>query len=229
MVIMGLGIATAAFAEQARPLNERQIRRALREAFPRTPKGWQSRLLPDATMTACSTWQNQPPKPLADEIRARERSNIRYPDDGVVIGDWRRGEKIAQSGYGLRFTDLPPSAPNGGNCYACHQLSPDEVSFGTIGVSLKDYGALHKYRAEDARLVYEKIYNSQAVVACSLMPRFGTNGILSVDQIKDVVGYLMDPKSPVNRDATARKPAGIEPSTPPSDGEKAGGTPKRGP
>ena len=28
---------------------------------------------------------------------------------------------------------IPPRAPNGGNCYACHQLTKAEVSYGTIG------------------------------------------------------------------------------------------------
>jgi sulfur-oxidizing protein SoxX len=31
------------------------------------------------------------------------------------------------------------------------------------------------------------------------MPRFGQNGILTEQQIKDVVALLMDPKSPVNQ------------------------------
>jgi sulfur-oxidizing protein SoxX len=31
------------------------------------------------------------------------------------------------------------------------------------------------------------------------MPRFGHNGILTEQQIKDVVALLMDPESPVNK------------------------------
>jgi sulfur-oxidizing protein SoxX len=31
------------------------------------------------------------------------------------------------------------------------------------------------------------------------MPRFGHNGILSEEQIRDVVALLMDPESPVNQ------------------------------
>jgi sulfur-oxidizing protein SoxX len=149
-------------------------------------------------MEACAQWRNQPPKPVADQIKAREATRIRYPEDGKFIGDWRRGEQLAQSGYGLRFTDTDAKRENGGNCYACHELSPDEVSFGTIGISLKGYGRIHKGGEQDARLVYDKIYNSQAVVACSLMPRFGANGILTIEQIKDLVALLMDPESPVN-------------------------------
>jgi len=31
------------------------------------------------------------------------------------------------------------------------------------------------------------------------MPRFGVNGVLSEQQIKDLVAYLFDPDSPVNK------------------------------
>jgi sulfur-oxidizing protein SoxX len=198
--VFSLTAATVALAEQARPIGERQIRRVLRQAFPAAPPEWQSRLIPDATMETCARWHNQPPKPVADAIKAHEATRIRYPEDGKFVGDWRRGEQIAQSGYGMRFTDSDPKRENGGNCYACHELSPDEISFGTTGASLKGYGRIHKAGEQDARLVYEKIYNSQAVVACSLMPRFGANGILTIEQIKDLVALLMDPDSPVNRD-----------------------------
>ena len=198
IVGIGLAVATVAIAEQARPIGERHARRVLRQAFPTAPPTWQERLVPDATMEACAYWRNQPPKAVANAIKAREAAQIRYPADGTFIGDWRRGEKLAQSGYGLRFTDTDTSRENGGNCYACHELSPDEVSFGTLGASLKGYGRIHKKGEEDARHVYEKIYNSQAVVPCSLMPRFGANGILTMAQIKDLVALLMDPESPVN-------------------------------
>jgi len=202
LTLASLGLAAAAtivIAEQNSMVNERQMRRTLRLAFPSTSGDWQSRLVPDATMATCSEWGNQPPKEVADIIKKREARRIVLPKDGTFIGDWRRGEAIAQSGYGLRFTDTDTKRPHGGNCYACHELSPTEVSFGTLGVSLKGFGLTHKFQPESARLVYEKIYNSQAIVACSTMPRFGTNGILTVEQIKDLVAYLMDPASPVNK------------------------------
>ena len=201
MALASLGLAaTVALAEQTRAVSGLQVRRVLRQAFPTAPADWQARLDPDSTMATCTAWQNSPPKEVADAIKARERPQIRYPEDGTFLGDWRRGEEIAQSGYGHRFTDTDRKRAAGGNCYACHQLSPAEESFGTLGVSLKGYGRLHKFAPEIARSVYEKIYNSQAVVACSLMPRFGANGLLTVEQIKDLVALLMDPESPVNRE-----------------------------
>ena len=68
-----------------------------------------------------------------EAIQAREKATIQYPADGKLSGDWKKGEALAQSGYGMRFTDRPPNRPNGGNCYACHQLTKAEVSYGTIG------------------------------------------------------------------------------------------------
>jgi sulfur-oxidizing protein SoxX len=49
------------------------------------------------------------------------------------------------------------------------------------------------------KYAYGKVYNSQAFSACSTMPRFGHMGILTEQQMKDVVALLMDPKSPVNQ------------------------------
>ena len=49
------------------------------------------------------------------------------------------------------------------------------------------------------RYAYGKVYNSQAFSACSNMPRFGHNGILTEQQIKDVTALLLDPNSPVNK------------------------------
>ena len=121
-----------------------------------------------------------------------------YPPDNNFIGDWRKGEALAQSGYGLRFTDYPARQTNGGNCYACHQITKSEVSFGTLGPSLGNYGKIRDFDPADAKALYEKIYNSNAVFACSTMPRFGANKILTIEQIKDIVALLMSRDSPVN-------------------------------
>ena len=34
---------------------------------------------------------------------------------------------------------------------------------------------------------------------CSTMPRFGHNGVLDEQQVKDVTAFLFDPASPVNK------------------------------
>lgn len=153
----------------------------------------------DATLVACTEHANAPPDDVARVIRSREAQRISYPADGRLSGDWKRGEAIAQSGYGMRFTDTDATRPNGGNCYACHRLSAAEESFGTLGPSLSGYGKSHGTRREAEKAAYDKIYNSQSATACSRMPRFGANGVLTIEQIKDLVALLTDPESPVNQ------------------------------
>lgn len=190
-------IATPALAEQK--ADPARLDAMVKAAFPSAPADWQSRFVGDETMKECSDTHNSPSKKMADAIKKREKAKIKYPDDGKLMGDWQKGEKLAQSGYGLRFSDYPPRRENGGNCYACHQLTKAEVSYGTVGPTLLGYGKLRKFAEADVKAVYEKIYDSNAVFACSLMPRFGVNAVLTTDQIKDLVALLMSPDSPVNK------------------------------
>lgn len=196
--IAALAATGYAFAQSRPSIAPARIEAVVKQAFPQNPADWADRIKPDATMQACNASGNAPDAKLALEIQARERATIKYPADGKLIGDWQKGERIAQSGYGMRFTDYPPANPNGGNCYACHELTKQEVSFGTIGPSLREYGKIRKFAAADTKAAYEKIYNSHVAFPCSLMPRFGTNGVLTVEQIADLTALLMSPDSPVN-------------------------------
>jgi sulfur-oxidizing protein SoxX len=190
--------ATSAAAESL-TVDASRIQSAVARSWPQAAPEWRARLDQDETMVACSKYKNSPPQDVADAIVAREKAMIKYPADGKLMGDWQKGAKLAQSGYGQRFTDYPPRRENGGNCYACHQLSPKEVSFGTLGPSLLEYGKIRKFADSDVKAVYERIYNPQATVACANMPRFGASGHLSIEQIKDLVAYVMSPESPVNK------------------------------
>lgn len=157
------------------------------------------RLDQDDTQRLCSQAAGKtPPKDVAERIEKQNLATIKYPADGKLIGDWKNGEKIAQDGRGKQYSD-DPAGPVGGNCYACHQLAPQELAYGTIGPSLYRFGKLRGYGVETQRYAYGKIFNSEAFAACSTMPRFGHNGILSEQQIKDVTALLMDPASPVNQ------------------------------
>ena len=80
-----------------------------------------------------------------------------------------------------------------------HQLSPKELAYGTIGPSLLHYGKLRGNSEAVVKYTYGKIYNAQAYQACTNMPRFGHNKILTEEQIKHVVALLLDPESPVNK------------------------------
>lgn len=166
------------------------------------------RLNQDETMRLCSQADVEG-KPLdekaAKALEAAALKTIKWPSDGKFLGDWKEGEKIAQSGRGLTWTDDAKTV-NGGNCYNCHQIDQKEISYGTIGPSLWNYGKLRgvsdpNSAAAKAMLEYTwgKIWNPHAYNACSIMPRAGHNGVLNEQQIKHVMALLLDPKSPVNK------------------------------
>ena len=198
-IVAVLAGTMGAAAQQKSAADSAKADAAITAAFPTAPADWQSRFVQDETMKQCSLHENLPPKEIAEEIQKRERATIQYPADGQLMGDWQRGERIAQSGYGLRFTDYPPRQANGGNCYACHQLTKAEVSFGTIGPPLLNYGKNRNFSEADTKAVYDKIYNAQAHYPCSNMPRLGANKVLTIDQIKDLVALVMSPDSAVNK------------------------------
>ena len=196
--ILLAGTAPAS-AQQKPAVDIAKIDAEMVKAFPTAPADWKQRIEQDESMKECSIHENSPPKAVAEAIGKREKAKIEYPADGKLVGDWTSGEKLAQSGYGLRFTDYPARQPNGGNCYACHQLTKAEVSYGTIGPTLLNYGKIRNFSEADTKAAYEKIYNAQASYPCSNMPRFGTNKVLTIDQIKDLVALVMSPDSPVNK------------------------------
>ena len=144
------------------------------------------RLVQDDTNRECSA-ADVAGKPIDEKmgktIEAANFKTIKWPSDGKFIGDWREGEKIAQSGRGLTWTDDATQA-NGGNCYNCHQIDKKEISFGTIGPSLYNYGKIRGVAdpaSPDAKAIVEytwgKVWNSKAYNACSNMPRAGHSGI----------------------------------------------------
>ena len=166
------------------------------------------RLIQDQANAACSEAQGaNPPDAVVEAIQQAALKSVRMPSDGKFTGDWREGEKLAQNGRGMTWTDktaLPKD--NGGNCLNCHQVTKEELSYGTIGPSLyhygKDRGVLDP-ESPQARPIVEytwiKIYNAKSYNACSGMPRFGHAGLLDEKQMKDLMALLLDPKSPVNR------------------------------
>ncbi|TRZ67409.1 MAG: sulfur oxidation c-type cytochrome SoxX [Rhodocyclaceae bacterium] len=152
----------------------------------------------DGLQTICNRTGNKPPEGIAKRLEADQLAAVKLPADGKLLGDWKSGEQIAQSGRGFTWSDAPGLAV-GGNCYNCHQIAPKETSFGTVGPSLYQFGKLRGNTAETQRYVYRKIYNAKAYNLCSAMPRFGHVGALTEKQIKDLVALLMDPNSPVNQ------------------------------
>ena len=157
------------------------------------------RLNQDETQALCTQYATGTiPKDVAEKIEKANMATIKPPSDGKYLGDWKRGEQIAQRGTGFQYSDTKDT-PVGGNCYACHQLTKEEISYGTIGPSLYNFGKLRGFTPEMQQYAWGKIYNTQAYSACSFMRRFGHAGVLTEAQIRDLVALLMDPSSPVNQ------------------------------
>lgn len=157
------------------------------------------RLNQDDVQSACTKYRDNPPKKVQQRLQTEQEKAIKWPADGKYMGDWKAGEKLAQSGAGMTWSDKP-DAPAGGNCYNCHQLSAKEIAFGTIGPSLLHFGKTRGSTEEIQRYAYGRIYNAKAFNLCANMPRFGHMGILTEAQIKDLVALLLDPESPVNKE-----------------------------
>jgi len=159
------------------------------------------RLNQSETQVACSeAAQNGKdlPKDVSARLEKQALATVKHPADGVYLGDFKEGERIAQRGVGLQWSDNDKTVA-GGNCYACHQLSSQEIAFGNIGPSLKGYGRLRGNSKEVVSYTWGKLWNSHATNACSQMPRYGDANILTMTQLKDVMALLLDPNSPVNK------------------------------
>jgi sulfur-oxidizing protein SoxX len=184
-----------------------QLHAMLKSSFRTEGIAGVDRLEQDPGQAACSTGKALPPE-VAAQIEKTALASVQPPTDGKYLGDWREGEKLAQNGRGMTWSDksAAPSA-NGGSCYNCHQIGKAEISFGTIGPSLYHYGKLRgvadpasPQSAQIVQYTWGKINNAWAYNACSNMPRFGHKGLLDQKQIQDVMALLLDPKSPVNAD-----------------------------
>jgi sulfur-oxidizing protein SoxX len=170
-------------------------------SFQATGQAGLDRLDQDAAQKFCSNPANLSgggDAKMREKIQNENMKTIKQPSDGKYIGDWKNGEKIAQSGRGATWSDKPGSE-NGGGCYNCHQINIKEVSYGNIGPSLWNYGKLRGYSKEIVEYTWNRINNSKAYNVCSNMPRFGHFKLLNEKQMQDVMALLLDPESPVNK------------------------------
>lgn len=180
------------------PPSEQETMAVIKSSFRDRGQAKVDRLTQTQMQTLCTDSANDPPKNLRDRIEKESLATVKYPPDGKWLGDYKQGERIAQTGVGKQWSDQPDT-PAGGNCYACHELSKAEISYGNIGPSLNNYGKLRGYSDDIKKYTWAKIWNTHAFNACSSMPRFGDAGILTMDQIRDVMALLLDPQSPVNK------------------------------
>ena len=195
------GCAAMVAAPAAKAPTDAEIVALMKASFKESPSAKLDRLDQTPLQIAC-TEASRSNKPLDDKLRealqAAALASVKYPTDGKYLGDWKRGEAIAQNGRGLQFSDKVGDVA-GGNCYACHQINKAEIAHGNIGPSLTGYGKLRGQTEPIVKYTWARIWNSHSFNACANMPRFGDAGILTEAQIKDVMALLLDPASPVNQ------------------------------
>ena len=194
VAVLGAGCETMMYT----PPSEQETLAVIRAGFQDRGIAKVERLNQTTLQASCSRYYNNPPKDVRAQIEEAAAATIKYPSDGKWLGDFKQGERIAQTGVGLQWSDTATTV-NGGNCYACHQLSKEEIAFGNIGPSLYQYAKVRGGGEETLRYTWGKIWNTHAYNACSQMPRFGDAGILTEDQIRHVMALLLDPNSPVNK------------------------------
>jgi sulfur-oxidizing protein SoxX len=192
LLASGAAIAEPALAEPT----AREVTQVLQRDFHARGQATMDRVVQDGLQRVCTETGDKPPPAVARQLEADQMKTIAFPE-GSLMGDWKRAQKVAQSGRGAMWSDKPGDA--GGSCYNCHQLSAEEESYGTIGPSLLGFGKKRGNGADMQKYVYGKIYNAKAYNACSQMPRLGYSGTLTEQQMKDLTAYLLDPASPVNQ------------------------------
>ena len=188
----------SANAQQA---NDPKFNKMMKAGFRADGIAGLDRIDQDATQKFCSDpvfAGSKNGEKMREKIQKINMDSIKQPADGKYIGDWKKGEAIAQSGRGATWTDKADT-PVGGGCYNCHQIDKKEISYGTIGPSLWNYGKLRGYSPEILTYTWNRINNSKAYNACSNMPRFAHFKLLNEGQIQDVMALLLDPESPVNQ------------------------------
>ena len=189
---------TPALAQQK---NDPKFNKMIQDSFRADAIAGLDRIDQDATQKFCSDPKfadSKQGQAMREKIQKINMDTIKQPSDGKYIGDWKNGERIAQSGRGATWSDKA-DAPVGGGCYNCHQIDAKEISYGNIGPSLTGYGKMRGYSPEVVTYTWNRINNSKAYNACSNMPRFAHFKLLNEKQIQDVMALLLDPESPVNK------------------------------
>lgn len=193
----GIALGNVALAQKVDPAVQAVMDRSFREQG----IAKLDRIQQDEFQALCSDekYRDSPEgKNKAEALQSAALAAIKPPSDGKYLGNWAEGEKIAQSGRGATWTDSVKTV-NGGGCYNCHQISKQEISYGTIGPSLLGYGKTRGNSDVILTYTWNRINNSKAYNACSNMPRMQHFNLLTEQQIKDVMALLLDPASPVNK------------------------------
>lgn len=199
IALTALSLGAMLPAVQAQQPSNQEVQKLLLNSFKTRSIAKVERINQSELQQQCSAYATQPmPDAMKKSLEKKALDSVKYPADGRYLGDWKQGERIAQNGRGMQFSDNEKTV-NGGNCYACHQLTKAELSYGNIGPTLYNYGKLRGNTEPILKYTWARIWNSHAFNACNIMPRYGDAGILTEDQIRNVMALLLDPASPVNQ------------------------------
>jgi sulfur-oxidizing protein SoxA len=73
-----------------------------------------------------------------------------------------------------------------GRCLSCHIMDRDGALPGDVGPDLSTYGT----QGRDPSYTFQQIWDSRAHNPATVMPPFGTNGLLSETEVAHIVAYL---------------------------------------
>jgi L-cysteine S-thiosulfotransferase len=160
------------------------------------------RMVQDDLQKACSVvGGGKPDAATLEAVRTAAAASITYPEGGIKLGDWQKGRDLSWSGFGYRLGHNPDDHSRrepGGNCANCHQKVSTRDG-GTLAPDLSGYGKTRGTSDAMLKYVYDVIYNAHAYFPCTQMPRMGAQGIMTQEQIADVMAWILDPESPVNQ------------------------------
>ncbi len=104
------------------------------------------------------------------------RKPVKKALEGPLNGNAEKGRQIAQ-------------ARDRGNCLACHVM-PGGSQPGSRGPDLSHFGSSGRSEAD----AYTMVYDMRTVNPETLMPPFGTNEVLTDQELRDVVAFLLSSK-----------------------------------
>src|SRR5690606_26430070 len=100
---MGAGSALADKTSDAKAL--KQATQLMQQDFQTRGIAKVDRLEQDDPMALCTKYRSHVPANIAQKIEAAQMQTIKFPEDGKYMGDWKSGDKIAQSGRGETWSD----------------------------------------------------------------------------------------------------------------------------
>ena len=108
--------------------------------------------------------------------KAATRKPVKKALEGPLNGNAEKGKQVA-------------FARNRGNCLACHVM-PGGSQPGSRGPDLSHFGSSGRSEAE----AYAMVYDMRTINPETLMPPIGTNDILTDQELRDVVAFLLSSK-----------------------------------